>query len=119
MTNTSFGSLLGAACSLALAASFIGTPAAAAAPFDGAWTVSIATRTGNCDSGSLPITVSDGRIQSSMATVSGQVASGGSIRVSVGDGMKKASGTGKLNATSGAGTWRGGLCSGTWVAQKN
>lgn len=119
MTNVSFKSLLTAALSLSLATSLIGTPAAAAAPFDGSWTVSIATKTGTCDSGSLPITVSDGRIQSSMATVSGQVATGGSIRVTVGDGAKKANGTGKLSGASGSGTWRGGLCSGTWVAQKD
>lgn len=119
MTNISFKSILTAALSLSLAASLISTPAAAAAPFDGSWTVSIATKTGTCDSGSLPITVSDGRIQSSLTTVSGQVATGGGIRVTVGSGVKSANGTGKLSGASGSGTWRGGLCSGTWVAQKN
>lgn len=103
-------------------ASLLGTPAAAAAaPFDGSWTVDIATAKGTCKSGSLPIEVRDGKIQSGNAavSVSGQVGQAGLIRVTVGDGLRKANGSGKLTGTSGAGTWNAGLCSGTWVAQRN
>ena len=108
---------------LVSAAWLIGTPAAAAAPFDGSWTVNIATKSGACDSGSLPIEVRDGKIVSGNPGVSiqGQVADSGGIRVSVGNGVRKANGSGKLAGTSGNGTWSGGsgLCSGTWVAQRN
>ena len=42
-------------------------------------------------------------------------------QVVVGDGVRKANGSGKLSATSGAGTWSGGggICSGSWVAERN
>lgn len=102
-------------------ASLAGTPAAAAS-FDGLWTVNITTQRGSCESGSsLPIQVSDGRVASSTSavTVSGQVATSGGITVVVVNGLKRASGSGRLSETSGAGTWHGGLCSGTWVAQKS
>jgi hypothetical protein len=33
-------------------------------------------------------------------------------------GIKRATGFGHLNGTSGSGTWRGTLCSGTWTAQR-
>jgi hypothetical protein len=101
----------------------IGTPAAAAAPFDGSWTVRIASNSEVCKSGSLPIEVRDGKIQSNnpVVNVSGQVGNSGGLRVVVGDGMRKANGSGKLNGTSGSGTWSGGggICSGTWVAERN
>jgi len=37
----------------------------------------------------------------------------------VASGMKRAVGTGRLSGTSGSGTWRAALCSGTWTAQRN
>ena len=57
----------------------------------------------------------------SLACVQGQVADSGGLRVVVGDGVRKANGSGKLSATGGSGTWSGGggMCSGTWVAQRN
>jgi hypothetical protein len=100
-----------------------GTPVAAAAPFDGSWTVKIATQSGACKSGTLPIEVRDGKIVSGnpVVNVSGQVAQSGGLRVVVGDGVRKANGSGKLSGTSGSGTWSGGggICSGTWVAERN
>ena len=64
---------------LVSAAWLIGTPAAAAAPFDGSWTVNIATKSGACDSGSLPIEVRDGKIVSGnpVVNIQGQVADSG------------------------------------------
>ena len=94
----------------------------AAASFDGSWSVSIVTQRGAgvCDSGaSLPIMVSNGRVVSGGGvSVSGQVANSGGINVVVGDGVRRATGSGRLSETSGSGTWRGSLCSGTWTAQK-
>lgn len=93
----------------------------AAASFDGAWTVSIITTRGVCDAGmALPIQINAGRVASghSEVAVSGRVAETGSITVAVIQGLKRAFGSGKLADTSGSGTWRGGLCSGTWTAQR-
>lgn len=105
------------------AAWLIGTPAAAAAPFDGTWTVTIATRSGACESATLGIEVRDGKIVSGnpVVNVQGRVADSGGLRVVVGDGMRKANGSGRLSGASGSGTWRGrgGICSGTWVAERN
>ena len=118
-TKTIKASLL----ALVSAAWLMGTPAAAAAPFDGSWTVNIASQSSACTSGSLPIEVRDGKIVSGNPTVNvqGQVADSGGLRVIVGDGVRKANGSGKLAGTSGSGTWSGGggICSGTWVAQRN
>ncbi len=54
----------------------------------------------------------------SMVAASGRVADAGNISVTLSSGMKRAVGSGRLSATSGSGTWRGGLCSGTWTAQR-
>ena len=101
---------------------FIGASVApAAASFDGNWTVSIVTTKGVCDAGmALPIQISDGRVASvhSQVGVSGRVAQGGGITVTVIQGIKRAFGSGKLADTSGSGTWRGGPCSGTWTATR-
>ena len=117
--NTAQASLLALVSAVWLA----GTPVAAAAPFDGSWTVNIATASGTCKSGSLPIEVRDGKIVSGnpVVNVQGQVADSGGLRVSVGDGVRKANGSGRLSGASGSGTWTGGggICSGTWVAQRN
>jgi hypothetical protein len=105
---------------LFLGVALASTPAAAGS-FDGNWNVSIATRSGSCESGaSLPIRTSDGRIESgaSAVSVSGRVADSGGIVVAVSTGYKSATGSGRLAATAGSGTWHGGPCSGTWTAQR-
>jgi hypothetical protein len=93
----------------------------AAATFDGAWTVSIVTTRGVCEQGmALPIQINAGRVVSghSEVSVTGRVAEGGGITVSVIQGLKRAFGSGKLAEAFGSGTWRGGPCSGTWTAQR-
>ena len=46
-------------------------------------------------------------------------AEAGNISVTLVSGIKRATGYGRLPATSGSGTWRGVLCSGTWTASRN
>jgi hypothetical protein len=53
-----------------------------------------------------------------MMEASGRVADAGSISVILASGIKRATGFGHLAGTSGSGTWRGPLCSGTWTAQR-
>lgn len=105
---------------LALAGSFATTPAAAAT-YDGAWQVQIQSSKANCGGGtSLSLAIVDGQVASgsAMVTASGRVAPAGTINVSLSSGMKHAVGSGRLSDRSGSGTWRGSLCSGTWVAQR-
>jgi hypothetical protein len=105
---------------LLLVATSIATPAAAAT-FDGAWNVQIASSNSACPSGtSVSIGINNGQVASNnaMVTASGRVAEAGGINVTLTSGMKRAIGSGHLSATSGSGTWRGAMCSGTWTAQR-
>jgi hypothetical protein len=105
---------------LLLAAISVATPAAAAT-FDGSWNVQIASNNVACPSGaSVSIGISNGQVASTnaMVSASGRVADAGNIVVTLTSGIKRAVGSGHLTATSGSGTWRGPLCSGTWTAQR-
>ena len=107
-----------AACLLAALA--VATPATAAT-FDGEWNVQIASSNTACTSGtSVSIGISNGQVASTNAvvTASGRVAEAGIIQVTLASGMKRAVGSGRLSGTSGSGTWRAALCSGTWTAQR-
>ena len=92
-----------------------------AATFDGAWNVQIASSNAACSSGtSVSIGINNGQVASNtpVVTASGRVAEAGAIQVTLASGMKRAVGSGRLNGTSGSGTWRAALCSGTWTAQR-
>ena len=105
---------------LLLAGLAVATPAAAAT-FDGSWNVQIASSNMACPSGtSVAIGINNGQVESgsAMVSASGRVAEAGTISVTLSSGMKRAVGSGRLTATSGSGTWRGALCSGTWTAQR-
>jgi hypothetical protein len=105
---------------LLLVATSIATPATAAT-FDGAWNVQIASSNSACPGGnSVSIGINNGQVASNnaMVTASGRVAEAGSIYVTLTSGFKRAVGSGHLSATSGSGTWRGAMCSGTWTAQR-
>ena len=105
---------------LLFAAMSIATPAAAAT-FDGEWNVQIASTSSACPNGAtVAIGISNGQVASNnaMVTASGRVAEAGSINVTLTSGIKRATGSGHLSATSGSGTWRGAMCSGTWTAQR-
>jgi hypothetical protein len=94
---------------------------AKAATFDGEWSVHIASSNAACTNGtSVSIGISAGRVASSNAavTATGRVADAGAINVTLTSGLKRAVGFGRLNGSSGSGTWRAALCSGTWTAQK-
>ena len=98
----------------------IATPAAAAT-FDGAWNVQIASPNSACGGGAtVSIGINNGQVASknAMVAASGRVADAGDISVTLSSGMKRAVGSGRLTATSGSGTWRGAMCSGTWTAQR-
>ena len=106
---------------LLFAALGFATPSAAST-FDGDWNVQITSSNAACPSGaSVSIGINNGQVASNSATVSasGRVADAGNISVTLASGMKRAVGTGRLSGTSGSGTWRAALCSGTWTAQRN
>ena len=96
------------------------TPAAAAG-FDGEWSVQIESSNSTCGNGaSVAIDISNGQVASANSGVSasGHVADAGTISVTLISGIKRAVGSGHLTATSGSGTWHAPMCSGTWTAQR-
>jgi hypothetical protein len=92
--------------------------------YDGVWNVVFATTRGTCSSGySVPFTVAGSRVTSAGGgRVSGSINRGGGVAVRVSVGSSRASGGGRLAATSGAGSWsgiiQGDRCSGTWQATR-
>ena len=119
-TMIQFRKILIAGHILLLAGIVVAAPASAAT-FDGAWNVQIASSNVACPSGtSVSIGINNGQVASNNAlvTASGRVADAGTISVTLSTGMKRAVGSGRLSATSGSGTWRCALCSGTWTAQR-
>jgi hypothetical protein len=104
-----------------LATLAIATPAAAST-FDGNWNVQIASSNAACTSGtSVALGINNGQnaSNSAMVSASGRVADAGANNVTLSSGMKRAVGFGRLSGSSGSGTWRAALCSGTWTAQRN
>ena len=94
---------------------------ASASTFDGAWNVRISSSSETCGNGStVAIGINNGQIASSsaMVTASGRVADAGSTNVTLSTGIKRAVGFGRLSGTSGSGTWRGSMCTGTWTAER-
>ncbi len=110
---------------LAAAATLPALRSAEAVPgYDGIWSVVIITKEGICDpSYRYPIRISNGHVgNAGTATVSitGKVGKNGAVTVNVSTGDKIATGTGRLAATSGGGSWSGGngACSGVWQAER-
>jgi hypothetical protein len=109
---------IGTTIALMMATSF--ATAASATTFDGEWSVHISANSSECGNGqTVSIGIANGQVSSSMITASGRVAEAGSISVTLVSGVKRATGFGHLSATSGSGTWRGVMCSGTWTASRN
>ena len=110
------------ACILLLLGMSVATPAVAAT-FDGVWNVRIASPNGACcpNGTSVSIGISNGQVESGSGSfeASGHVGAAGTIRVILSNGLKRAFGFGRLTGTSGSGTWRGAMCSGTWTAQRS
>jgi hypothetical protein len=95
--------------------------------FDGSWIVQITMDRGNCDPISqLTVDIHGGAMQyvnDSAVSVQGQVIGDGQVRVHLTHGSHKATGSGRLSASSGTGTWHGtGLassCGGRWSAERH
>ena len=112
-----------------LAASSWTAPAVSATPgvtqFDGNWSVSIVTDSGECDRGyRYALRIASGKIyyDNPSFDISGQVNPGGQVRVVVKAGSQVAVGTGRMSRDYGTGTWSGqsptSRCSGHWEAER-
>ena len=89
---------------------------------DGLWSVVIVTEKGTCDRAfRYPIRIANGTLVNagnSAISITGSVRENGLISVTLSNGGKDATGSGRLSATTGAGSWRGGACAGTWEAER-
>jgi len=92
--------------------------------FDGAWHLIFETRSGDCDpSYTFDVNISNGNISHpNLVRFRGRVSTTGSVRASVTVQDKHAAGAGRLDPTSGSGSWSGysgaAKCSGIWKASK-
>ena len=96
---------------------------AVAGNFDGSWSVVINTLRGDCGSSlRYGVRIVGNRVVSSSGnySVDGAVAANGSIRVTVAESGRSASGYGRLVGNSGSGVWRtsAGESSGQWAASR-
>jgi len=102
----------------------LGTIAASRATFDGQWSVLIVTEKGRCDRAyRYPVKIENGAVGyagSASFNISGSVGNNGAVTVTVSRGSQSATGTGRMSATDGGGTWTAGSgeCSGTWSAER-
>jgi len=97
--------------------------ARAANSYDGMWSVTINTQSGDCPSSlRYSVRVARGRVYADDPSyqVNGSVAPNGATRVTVSEKGKSASGSGRLSGNSGQGRWRtgSGECAGQWTAER-
>ena len=114
-------------CAFALSATCVAsvnfaTPSQAMPGYDGLWSVQIVTEKGDCDRAyRYPIRIAHGRLANAgeaSFNITGNVGTGGHIKVTVSHGNSSASGTGRLAGNLGNGSWSGGSCSGVWSAER-
>jgi hypothetical protein len=116
----------GVVTAAAIAAALVATipfAARAANSYDGNWTVTIMTQSGNCPSSlRYGVRVARGRVYADGQSyqVNGTVAPNGATRVTVSEQGQSASGTGRMSGNAGAGRWRTstGQCAGQWTAER-
>jgi len=108
---------------LVAASAALSTTTSFAVPrYDGTWSVALVTTRGDCiASYRYPIQITNGVVANGGALaldVRGKVAANGAVTVFVKHGEQHATGAGRLSATVGRGSWRGGGCSGSWTAER-
>ncbi|SDA20652.1 hypothetical protein SAMN02799622_02531 [Methylobacterium sp. UNC378MF] len=98
---------------------------AAPSAHNGRWSVELVTESGLCSARySYALTIREGQVQLTSAAagarVNGHVGADGSVGLIVSNGTASGTGTGRLQAGSGAGTWKvSSLCSGHWTARRS
>ncbi|APT29726.1 hypothetical protein MCBMB27_00435 [Methylobacterium phyllosphaerae] len=92
---------------------------------NGRWSVELVTETGLCSARyTYALAIREGHVQlisgAAGAQVNGHVGADGSVGLTVNNGTASGTGTGRLRAGSGAGTWKvSSLCSGHWTARRS
>lgn len=103
----------------------LATTAHAHSSYDGSWSLVFVTQRGPCDSTyNFSVNIDEGVLtHPNLVKFRGLVGRSGAVHASVTVQDKYASGSGRLTAGSGRGTWSGRAggerCSGYWTAQRN
>ena len=98
-----------------------------AAPFDGAWKMSLVTTDGHCGVISVDLAIRSGKITATggkfvfrPVQIAGVVSGSGQAHMNGMAGPRKAEGNGRFTRSKGKGKWNGvgpsGVCSGYWIA---
>ncbi|GJE11179.1 MULTISPECIES: hypothetical protein [Methylobacterium] len=94
-------------------------------PHNGTWSVELVTESGLCSARySYALAIREGQVRlisgTAGARVSGHVGADGSVGLTVSNGTASGTGTGRLQAGNGSGTWKvTSLCSGRWTARRS
>ena len=115
------------AVALAAAVALLGSAALAKAPYDGSWTMVLATTSGHCGTIKMGMAVKGGHISATSGkfvrhkiALAGRIAGSGATKINGVAGPRQAIGTGHFTKAKGSGKWNGtgpsGVCSGYWVA---
>lgn len=124
------GNRMSSVALLAASAMICSALPAAAARFDGYWSMVAETTRGHCGYIELGLAISGGRIYSTSGSfafypiqLGGRVSGSGQVRMNAVAGPRIAYGIGRFNELQGSGTWSGsgpsGLCSGVWTAERS
>lgn len=95
------------------------------ATHNGTWSVELVTESGLCNARySYALAIREGQMQlvsgGAGVRVNGHVGADGSVGLNVSNGAASGTGTGRLQAGTGAGTWKvSSLCSGRWTARRS
>jgi hypothetical protein len=122
--NSRFERMLALRLSTGLLAATLATSGLAAPlpPYDGMWSVSIVTDQGFCNNGyKYSIHIKDSALSNggdAPGIISGTVTGRGSLSVAIVHGYNSATGSGRLSARNGNGTWKAASCSGYWTAER-
>ncbi|MGD9502459.1 MAG: hypothetical protein AB7V40_08230 [Methyloceanibacter sp.] len=108
---------------------FASVPPAAAATFDGKWSMLAVTTNGHCGVIKVGMAINGGRISSTggrfvfhRIQLTGRVSGSGQALLTAVAGPRIAKGTGRFNRSRAAGKWSGtgpsGICTGVWSASR-
>lgn len=92
---------------------------------NGTWSVELVTESGLCNARySYALAIREGQVRlvsgGAGVQVNGHVGADGIVGLRVSNGTASGTGTGRLQAGSGAGTWKvSSLCSGHWTARRS
>lgn len=108
---------------LVLIAIATASPALAAQPYDGSWTMSTATGEGGCGPQSFEVGIKEGRIETPAGVPisgSGTVSAKGRVAVAFLAGSNTINASGQASKATASGRWQAPTlgCSGSWSAQR-